>query len=154
MSGKYDTSSIGLWYSPSKWNTIGIIHRQCILWSDHLKFFLMLVFSVDCDSAWSKVSEMVWFICLIARVSRDHYTISKMFFLKNTKLVASGKITWFWSTLKKVPRINYDVTKRYRVLKFFKLKEQKKCTAKVKGLFIQQIFTTFLEFILSKRLFP
>ena len=47
-----------------------------------------------------------------------------MFFLKNTKLVASGKITWFWSTLKKVPRINYDVTKRYRVLKFFKLMEK------------------------------
>ena len=133
-------------------HTIGIIHRQCILWSDHLKFFLMLVFSVDCDSAWSKVSEMVWFICLIARVSRDHYTISKMFFLKNTKLVASGKITWFWSTLKKVPRINYDVTKRYRVLKFFKLME-KNTQLKLMGCLFSKWLLRFLNLFYQEGFF-
>ena len=46
---------------------------------------------------------------LISRWSLDHDVIVKMFFLQNIE-----KIIWFWSTFKKEPRGNSDVTMRCR----------------------------------------
>ena len=82
--GKYDTSSIGLWYSPSEWNTIGIIHRQGI-WFEHLTFCLMLASSRYCNFAWSKVSRMVWHKLSNCKVVTSSWPPSNFFFLRTKK---------------------------------------------------------------------
>ena len=71
----------------------------------------MSVFSVDCNSVWSKVF-------LFSKRSRDHYVIL-IFFIKT--LGTSRMIIWFWITLMKERRVDFDVTRRYRVSNFVEL---------------------------------
>ena len=92
---------------------------------------------------------------LIIRGSHERGVILKGVVIQNT----IAKMIWSRSTFNKEPRATLDVTRKYRVLKFVKLGVK---TVKLKLLgSIQQIITTFFEFLLSKvflrvleRIFP
>ena len=101
---------------------IKVIVSIIIDWTfDHLTFCLMFLDSTDYDSVWSKVSQMTWNLLSNSQGSPNHDVIvNKMFSEKHEtqKIGIIRKTIWFWSTFNKEPRVNSDVTRRYRMLKF------------------------------------